>query len=517
MKTIFTILFCLWSVALLQAQVIEQDTINPNRGNRDLQLKQIKERKKSLLTDSVGGSEPNTAAIIDTTLYNKYGDLLNDDPEYNPRQPLWKPAVQVLGVNAVFMGFNKFVTKQEYANVSLSSWKHNLTSTPEWDTDGFRVNFIGHPYQGTLYYNAARSQGYNYWQSLPFAVGGSLTWEYFGETTLPSYNDMIYTPLNGAALGEILYRISSNILDDRTTGAERTVREIAAGLVNPMRGLNRLLQGKTRQVTNKEVYEKEPINITIGAGLHRINNEKDDVFGPGGNNGLLTFQLDYGNPFEFRKRKPFDTFRFRGEFSMGQDTVGGVINNITGYGVLAGKNLQVGKMTLLAGAFQYYDYWDTRNFELGSLSFGAGVLSRLPLTNQLNLYTNLHAGWIPLAGNGTRFGPEGEGLRDYVYTTGWQGKIETTLSLSRYATLAFVYHHFWLDTFEGIEGSNSVGIVRPKATVRLFKNVSLGYEHFGYTTNRTLVNYPRQRSTITDQKIFLQIFLEDPQRRGRYQ
>ncbi|MBU4308132.1 MAG: DUF3943 domain-containing protein, partial [Acidobacteria bacterium] len=46
---------------------------------------------------------------------------------------------------------------------------------------------------------------------------GSLLWEYFGETTRPAYNDIINTTFSGALFGEILYRLSSNILDDRTT------------------------------------------------------------------------------------------------------------------------------------------------------------------------------------------------------------------------------------------------------------------------------------------------------------
>lgn len=491
--------------------------MKPGHGSREQQLQQIKARKARLFRDSLGGTEPTNAFLLDTTRFNKYGDLLHDDPDYNPRQPFWKPAVQVLGVNAVFMGFNRYIAKADYGYVSPSTWKTNLRSRPEWDTDEFGINFIGHPYQGTLYFNAARSQGYNYWQSLPFAVGGSLTWEYFGENTLPSYNDMIYTPLNGAALGEILYRLSSNILDDRTRGGERALREIAAGLVNPVRGLNRLLQGKTFQVTNKEVYEKEPLNLTLFAGVHRLNQRQDDVFGLGQNKALLNVQLDYGNPFEFQKRKPFDLFRVRVELSKGAgDTLAGTLNNVTGYGILFGKNSQVGKLSVLTGLFQYYDYWNTRNFELGALGFGGGLFTRLPLSNQLNLYNNVHLGVIPLAGNSTRFAPDENGLRDYVYTTGLHAKLESTLSLGKYASAAFVYYHYWLNTFEGLEGSNSVGIVRPRVTVRLFKNVSLGYEHFGYTTNRRLAQYPTQRSVITDQKIFLQLFLEDSQRRGRY-
>jgi hypothetical protein len=328
---------------------------------------------------------------------------------------------------------------------------------------------------------------------------------------------MIYTPLNGAALGEILYRVSSNILDDRTRGRGRIIREVAAGIVNPVRGLNRLLLGQTSQVTNSEVYEKEPLNLTLFAGVHHLNEQKNDVFGQGGNNSMLNLQLDYGSPFEDRKRKPFDLFRLRTEFTFGRaDTLGSTINNVTGYGILLGKNLQFGRLSVLTGAFQYYNYWNTRNFVLGALGFGGGLFIRLPISEQINFYTNAHLGVTPLAGNSTLIAPEAFGLRDYVYTNGFQGKVESTLSLGKYASAAFVYYHFWLKTIEGPEGSNSIGIVRPRVTLRLFKNLSLGYEHFGYSTNRKLDDYPNQRSVITDQKIFLQLFLEDPQRRGRY-
>lgn len=517
MKLLYILLTFIYPVLLAQAQeTSEPDTIKPAKGNWKQQLEAIKQKKIRLFSDTLG-NEPSNTFLLDTTRYNKYGDLLYDDLKYNKRQPLWKPITQTAGVNLLFMGYNRFVTKEDYAYVSPESWKTNITTQPEWDVDDFRINFIGHPYQGTLYFNTARSQGYDYWESLPFAIGGSLSWEYFGETTLPSYNDMIYTPLNGAALGEILYRLSSNILDDRTRGRERVIREVAAGLINPVRGLNRLLLGHTSQVTNKEVYEKEPLNITLFAGLHRLNAAENDAFGKGRSNFMFNAQLDYGNPFETQTRKPFDLFRLRSEFSFGKaDTVGGMINNITGYGILLGKNMQFGRLAVLTGAFQYYDYWDTRNFVLGALGFGGGVFTRLPLSKQISLYTNVHLGFVPLAGNSTRSAPDEMGLRDYIYATGYEAKVESTLSLGKYASAALVYYHFWLNTFEGLEGSNSIGIIRPRVTVRLYKNLSLGYEYFGYNTDRTLRDFPNQHSVISDQKIFLQLFLEDPQRRGRY-
>src|SRR5206468_13088616 len=128
--------------------------------------------------------------------------------------------------------------------------------------------------------------------------------------TRPSINDIINTPISGAFLGEILYRISSNILDDRTRGGNRVFREILAGIINPPRALNRLTQGKMFRVTSKEVYQKEPLNITLSAGVHKVNNKigKNNLFGTGTNNAIVHLQLDYGDPFETRHRKPFDLF-----------------------------------------------------------------------------------------------------------------------------------------------------------------------------------------------------------------
>ncbi|MBC5774690.1 DUF3943 domain-containing protein [Pontibacter sp. KCTC 32443] len=511
----YTFIILIFSVTIVQAkEIIPAAAVPPALVNGQKTLELSSKNEVCYFFRSADKKKFNRLNALHQPLTEPQLD--EDDTVYNKRAPVWKPAAQVIAVNALFMGFNRYVAKADYSYVNSETWEKNLKSEPEWDSDHFGINFIGHPYQGTLYFNAARSQGYSYWQSLPFAIAGSLTWEYFGENTLPSYNDMIYTPLNGAALGEIFYRISSSILDDRTRGRERAMREIAAGLINPVRGFNRLLQGKTFQVTDKDVYEKEPLNLTVFAGIHRLNEQQNEVFGKGGNNAMLSLQLDYGKPFEVARRKPFDFFRLRTEFSTGADTVGGMINNVTGYGILLGRNMQIGKLALLTGAFQYYDFWNTRNFELGALGFGGGVFSKIEFRKSINLYTNVHLGVVPLAGNSTRFGPDTNGFRDYTFTNGVQSKVESTLTLGKHVSTSFVYYHFWLHTFEGLKGSNSIGIVRPRVTVRLLKNISLGYEHFGYTTNRWLKDYPNQRSVITEQKLFLQLFLEAPQRSGRY-
>src|ERR1035438_6601046 len=61
------------------------DTLNRAKGNDDKQLKLIKERKILLHSDSTE-NEPKKSALVDTTVTNKYGDLLVDDTAYRSEE-----------------------------------------------------------------------------------------------------------------------------------------------------------------------------------------------------------------------------------------------------------------------------------------------------------------------------------------------------------------------------------------------------------------------------------------------
>ena len=293
------------------------DTIVPGKGNPKQQIKQSKQVRKQLLKRFHRRKMNPKSRLVDTTVKNKYGDLLNDDIKFNKKYPVWKPAVEVLGINAFTYTLDRYILNESFSHVGWSTWKYNIQKGWEWDSDRFGINFVGHPYSGSMYFNAARSQGYSYIQSLPFAVGGSLIWEYFGENTRPSYNDVINTPVNGAFLGEIFYRVSSNILDDRVTGGNRVFREVVAGIIDPVRGLNRLLQGKSFRHTTTQVYQQEPLNVTLSAGVHKINEDNKTIFGNGPTNALLNVQLDYGIHRPVRRGR--DPFRGQAERDVEED------------------------------------------------------------------------------------------------------------------------------------------------------------------------------------------------------
>jgi hypothetical protein len=524
MKIAFIFAFLLLSSPFINAQdtikTVKADTIIRAKGNDDKQLERIKEVKVKNLSDSTN-NEPVKSALVDTTKQNKYGDLLEDDPLYNKKYPLWTPVVEVFGINTLLNIFDRYALKLAFANVDFTTWKRTISAGWPWgpgwmwDQDRFANNFISHPYTGSLYYNAARSNGYNFLLSATFAMGGSYMWKIFGEKGTPEREDPINTTSTGIFLGEILYRLSSNILDDRTRGGNRVFREIAAALVDPVRGFNRLVQGKTFRITNKEVYEKEPVNISIYAGMRKVDDVANDPFAKGTYSGMINAQLDYGNPFEIRSRKPYDFFKFRvdANFNVGRKW----LDNVNGYGILFGKNMQLGKMALLIGGYQYYDYWDNKTFELGSLGFGGGVISKLSLSKTSNLYSSIHLAIVPFAGSSRRAGPDMSQIRDYNYGSGLEARFESTVNFGKYATGTMIYYFYGIrSTFDGPAGNNFIHIVRPRITVRLYKNLSIGVENYMYFNDRYERGLPPLHLERTEQKIFLLIFLEDKQRRGYY-
>ena len=444
------------------------------------------------------------------TKYDKYGYLKDDDPVYNPRKPVWYVGMKIIFTCAFVNSFDRYALNADYAKISLHTWKHNIKTGWEWDTDRFGMNFFFHPYSGGSYTNSALSSGYNYYQAFPFAFAGSLIWEYFGENTLPSYNDQVNTPISGLLFGEVSYRISSNILDDRATGAERFWRELGATVVDPSRAFGRLISGKMWKHTSREVYQKEPFNVTLLSGLRRLNNGRK--IGTGTNSATFDLHIDYGNPFEVRSRKPFDYFKGRMDFNFGVGRK--TLDNVSAVGIIYGNNIQIGPLEMLVGLFQHYDYWDNKTFELGTINFGGGVVSKLPLTKNIQFYTNVHLGVVPLAGNSTQYGPnDTTQFRDYNYGDGLGGNLESTLEVGRAASISFIGYYNWIHTLVGHKGDHYIGVIRPNLELRIIKNFSLGFEHFAYYSDR----YPKDFHPIhlvrTEQRLYLKVYFEQFKRK----
>ena len=127
----------------------------------------------------------------------------------------------------------------DWSETNPRSWWQNIQTGFTYDPDTFKTNQWTHPFNGAAYYNSSRTNGLGYWPSAAFALGGAFEWEMAGETQAMSFNDMVSTAIGGIALGETQYRLSSEILNNRSQGWGRFWREFGAFFVDPVRGTNR--------------------------------------------------------------------------------------------------------------------------------------------------------------------------------------------------------------------------------------------------------------------------------------
>src|SRR5690606_9049405 len=157
-----------------------------------------------------------------------------------------RAGIEWFSIQAIPASVNYFIRKDPVANISFKNFfSHLKFSAWTWDDNHFATNQIAHPYHGQFYFNAFRSNNFSFLQSTAATVAGSYIWETAGETEPPSINDIINTSFGGTILGEMTHRLSHHILARPSlTKSQRNKKEILAMLINPINGLNRLLDGR---------------------------------------------------------------------------------------------------------------------------------------------------------------------------------------------------------------------------------------------------------------------------------
>jgi len=115
-------------------------------------------------------------------------------------------------------------------------YERTFATAPVIDKDLAVVNYLGHPYQGSIYYNSLRCQGANEWQSALLCLAHSTLWEYAweGGVEQPSIQDLIITPAAGILLGELSHVLTIKMSRDGFKWYEVS----AICLLNPMYAIN---------------------------------------------------------------------------------------------------------------------------------------------------------------------------------------------------------------------------------------------------------------------------------------
>ena len=350
------------------------------------------------------------------------------DVRLHEHKAFWRAGAETAGFNIGLWAFDRYVQKGHYAYISWNTIRENFKHGFEWDNDHLSTNMFAHPYNGSIFFNAGRSNGFNFWQSELFAIGGSAMWEMFMEKEYPSTNDIIATPIGGAALGEVLYRTSDLILDDRSSGGERFGRELAAFLVDPMKGINRIVTGAAwkKRATSGRRFGIPPISVELSLGgryLSLIENDEGSRTG-----AVAEINIEYGDRFAETTKAPYDYFSFLLELQGIKSQP--LLSRVEIMGRLLSKEVVDKKnMDLNIGLYQHFDFFDSdtirpeRNaayfpcsvpYKMGSpASVGGGAMFRYAPTGLMSFDGYLHLNGVILAGVLTDF------YRDYNRNYNW--------------------------------------------------------------------------------------------------
>ena len=374
----------------------------------------------------------------------------------------WRAAAEVTGINVGVQLFDRYVIHSDFAQTTLNSIWHNFETGFVWDNDFFITNLFLHPYHGNLYFNAARTNGLTFWESAPYALGGSLMWELFGETEPPAINDIIATSCGGMAIGEMTHRLSLTLLDDRDRGFSRFLREAAAAIVNPIQGLHRITSGDSWRIRHDHYryhdYSKIPIEGSVSLGWRYLAD--DGALFRGIHAPTVNLTLMYGIPVDGeRHTTPYDFFDIEMNMAFG----GGQppINQLSILGRLWSTPILNKKgMAGEFGIYQHFNYYDSKPIEDGSeltpyrfseaAGFGPGFIFSLPKTGALSkLEQRIFLSGILLGGTKSDYFNVIE--RDYNMGSGFSLKSRTQLDFGQFGRIMLNVKYLRIYTWKGYE------------------------------------------------------------------
>lgn len=434
--------------------------------------------------------------------------------------------IEMLAINYGASMFNEYVRNANFNQISPRSFWANLDHGFTYDDNKFKTNQLVHPYNGSTYFNAARANGIGFWGSSAMSVAGAFVWECCGETHPMSFNDLVSTGIGGIARGEVLYRLSSLILDNSKRGKGRVGREAAAFLTDPVRGLNRIVSGDASEVKGnpENPYDWRPdfqLGLRFGG---RVIGEGSSLSENTNTYGFLEWAVNYGNPWDSDQHRPYDRFDVVAQSNFGDKTR---LGRLLIRGDLFTKPLGDGKKNLLT-LQQDFDYIDNEAYEYGGQSLGPALLSRFTLSPKYTLYSRLQAFFILLGATKADYSfiadvADRERFREYDYGPGAGLSTELYLQRKNLPFLTGRYRYSYIDVSNGstysggnvgLGANHNVQQAQVKLEVPVYRSLAVGvdgslfFRRSHYDVDRsTLPNLEPGRRTITQRNPEVRVFL----------
>jgi len=419
---------------------------------------------------------------------------LNTLPAPFPGKKFWRAGGELLLTEVTPWVIDKYIRHVDYTNISLHTLGYNINpGNWSWDGDGFTTNQFGHPYHGSFYFNAFRTNGYNFWQSSLAVVTGSYIWETVAENQAPAPNDLINTSFGGIVLGEMIYRLSNRILNNRMNGRKKQVANIAATLVNPMGGLNRILDGKWNAIPGKTLRDTTPVSTEFDFGIRKFRANNVD-------NNFIFFgriRLTYGSVYE-HQRTPFSNIFINMEF--GNDD-SAKINIVSIYGSLKGWQLSTdNNKKVVALLTANYDFIKNEAFFYSAQSVRLTLHSLYKTNAKINMNTAIGGGLLLLSAVPDKYGYKD---RYYDYCWGFGANGSFTLSIADRLFGGINYRGGWLKTVSGNARYYLLHTINGEVRYNVVRNISMCAEP-GYFT---LKGFYRQYDNVNKTYPYLRISL----------
>ncbi len=159
-------------------------------------------------------------------------------------------------------------TPEQKQNFSGGKWKDHIRHVV-WDHDEWYINYILHPYWGAAYYVRAQQRGFGPAGSFWYAAMLSTIYEFGAEAIFekPSIQDMIFTPVGGAFVGDYFMTLRGEIQARRqASGKTSGMDSFLLVATDPLGALNNnvdRLFGKNASVTVLPVFGPTIVPTTM--------------------------------------------------------------------------------------------------------------------------------------------------------------------------------------------------------------------------------------------------------------
>ncbi|MBQ0051434.1 MAG: DUF3943 domain-containing protein [Treponema sp.] len=445
----------------------------------------------------------------------------------------------MLAFSELLYSYNRWVCNAPWAQTGYNEYNKFWTRELKWDNDWYWTNFVLHPYQGGLYYMAARGSNLNQLESFGVTVLGSSIWEYLCETNAPSKNDMVYTTLGAFAVGEMLYRLSQEANE---------ISRILGVALNPQRLWTEYLWGINQKPSSGNIYA---MTASLGAGTARANtkfsdskfdeeifslpkSKRNEIFPAFGS---VDVDIAYRDPYTHDSNTPYDQFEFFMQVGLGKSSDMGAhcqyedldeklfydIQLITN-GSLISRSIQGENTDTSFGLVFEYDFDWHSFYQISSLAPGFAIKQRIKKDSS-KIEWQAHFDGVVL-GTADSYYEKRKFIKDahsdsaeysarpYSYNSGFENLLKFKYATDSGHTLALDFRGYALYDFSNqlISGMDTgwelFGNLKASYELPLSETVRLGVSDELYAKKTFFNKFENYRQVLNTAKVFVKLKLK---------